>query len=87
MKNHSQLQKELDNSKTKTCIDIPGERVIIFVTDKHVLICDKAEKRNQLLIPYAEFIKRWETYKADHDERAETEEIGEVDSTATESDN
>lgn len=60
MKAQSQLQKELDNSKVKTCVDIPGQRVIIFVTDKHLLICDKLKKQNQLLIPYAEFIKRYD---------------------------
>ena len=79
-KAQSQLQKELDNSQVKTCVDIPGQRVIIFVTDKHLLICDKLKKQNQLLIPYAEFTRRFDNLQessSETDGKAQDADLGE----------
>lgn len=59
-----ELEEQLNKSVFKTCVDIPEENVVVFVTKSHVLISDKRFGQNQLIIPFAEFLKRYDDLKA-----------------------
>ena len=57
-----QLEQTLQNSKFKMCADCVDSQVVVYVTEEHILICDKVYAKNQLIIPFSEFRQQYENY-------------------------